>query len=139
MVFYGKDPTPNDFNVNEQSDLEKEFDEKAMESLKKMKEVGYLDKGEKGGDFIDENGYGKNTGWKVVATILGILFIVSIIFIGYCLYDEKIQFTANPTLICENQTCEPTLNCPEIPVCPTCPSFNISFPDIDVHLDNGTN
>jgi len=105
MTFYGKEPTPADFSVGEQKDLEEEFNERAMENLKKMKDAGYLEKGEKGGNFLKENGYSENFGWKIVATILGFLFIGAIAFIGYCIYDDKIMFSASSNLVCSNQSC----------------------------------
>ena len=68
--------------------------------------------------FLRKHGYGKNSPWRFMMTILGILFICSIFFIGYSIYDGKITVTASPNILCEKQVCELT--------CPACPSNNMS-------------
>ncbi len=89
-------------------DFTKEFEEKGKENLKIMEQSGFLKK----------QGYGKNFGWKVVATILGILFIGVIGFGVYQIKEGKFQFNTNSNLLCESQVCEVT--------CPECPSNNIT-------------
>ena len=89
-------------------DFTKEFEEKGKENLEIMEQTGFLKK----------QGYGKNSGWKVVATILGILFIGVIGFGVYQIKEGKFQFNTNSNLLCESQVCEVT--------CPECPSNNIT-------------
>jgi len=77
----------------------KNFEEKGLENLNIMKESG----------FLKRQGYSKNSWWKIVTTILGILFVGSIFFIGYSIYDGKFQITANPNILCEGSE----FTCPE--------------------------
>ena len=79
----------------------KNFEEKGIENLKIMEESGFLKK----------QGYSKGSGWKLVAVILGILFLCIFGFIGYQISEGKFKLTANPNLLCESQVCE--LTCPE--------------------------
>lgn len=85
-----------------------DFEEKGLENLDIMEKSGFLKK----------QGYNKNSGWKIVATILGILFIGTIGFIGYCIYDGKFELNANPNILCEGSE----FNCPE----QTCDCGNIT-------------
>ena len=88
--------------------FDKEFEEKGKENLNIMEKSGFLKK----------QGYGKNLGWKIIASILGFLGIVSLFFLCYQVYDGKFQFNANPNVLCESQTCNVA--------CPKCPSNNIT-------------
>lgn len=97
-------------------DFTKSFEEKGKENLEIMEQSGFLKK----------CGYGKNSGWKVMAVILGFLFIGVIGFIGYQIYDGKFELTANPNILCESQVCEVT--------CPKCPSNNLTCPPAIVNI-----
>ena len=96
--------------------FEKEFEEKGIENLDIMEKAG----------FLKRQGYSKNSGWKVMAVILGFLFIGVVGFIGYQIYDGKFQFNANPNFLCESQICEVT--------CPECPSNNITCKPSTVNI-----
>jgi len=85
-----------------------DFEEKGLENLDIMEKSGFLKK----------QGYSKNFGWKLVAVILGILFLCIFGFIGYQISEGKFKLTANPNILCESQVCELT--------CPECPSNNIT-------------
>ena len=100
--------------------FEKEFEEKGMENIKRMEEVG----------FLKRQGYTKNSGWKVMAVILGFLFVGVIGFGVYQISKGKFQFNANPNILCESQVCELT--------CPECPSNNITClpPQINLTINN---
>ncbi len=71
--------------------FEKEFEEKGKENLDIMKKVGFLKK----------QGYTKNSGLKVMAVILGFLFVCVVGFGVYQIYDGKFVFNANPNILCE--------------------------------------
>jgi len=100
-------------------DFTKDFEEKGLENLEIMKDSGFLKK----------QGYSRGNGWKVVATILGILFVGALFFIGYCIYDGKIQFNANPNLLCEKQICE----CPEQIV--DCGNITCEPPQVNITIN----
>ena len=68
-----------------------DFEKAGLKNLDILEESGFLKK----------NGYGRNTIWKVVATILGVLFIGCLGFIGYSIYDGKFKIDANPNILCE--------------------------------------
>lgn len=88
----------------------KDFEEKGIENLDIMEDSGFLKK----------QGYSRNNGWRLIAVILGFLAIVSVFFIGYSIYDGKLQFNANPNILCEGSE----FTCPEL-IC-ECPSNNIT-------------
>ncbi len=89
-------------------DFTKEFEEKGKENLDVMKKTGFLQK----------QGYSKNSCWKIMAVILGFLFVGVIGFGVYQISEGKFQFNTNSNLLCESQVCELT--------CPECPSNNIT-------------
>ena len=98
-----------------------DFEKKGLENIGIMEETG----------FLKSQGYSKNFWWKITATILSVLFIGCIGFIGYSIYDGKFQFNANPNILCEKQECNcncspPDCNCGEITCEPSIVNITIN-------------
>ena len=93
-----------------------DFTKRGLENIEIMEETG----------FLKQMGYSKGNGWRVMATILGFLFVGSIFFIGYTIYDGKIQLNANPNILCEGSE----ISCPE----QSCNCGNITCQPANVNI-----